>query len=225
MFGLSHATLGKRMAKNWGFPDSLANAIGNHHQLNETDELPVAMQVAALIRTIPTTETIPDLATEAYERFDLDQDMLEEMFQITSLGIESKSAGPPIRIFPFVTFSANHSHRPCFYLVRYNFVDFLDNLRNYSRAGQFQPANFSKGVSMHINSPEFILISDTVELGRILRAKRKAQQLTQTEVAQHCGLSLRFVSEVERGKPTAEVGKVLHLLQAVGVDLFAAARE
>jgi len=63
-------------------------------------------------------------------------------------------------------------------------------------------------------------VKDTFEIGRILRQKRKSQGLTLEQVAQHCGLSIRFISEVERGKPTAEIGKVLYLLGAVGVDLF-----
>ena len=67
-------------------------------------------------------------------------------------------------------------------------------------------------------------VKDTFELGSILRAKRKSQGLTLEQVAQHCGLSMRFVSEVERGKPTAEFGKVLYLLRCVGVDLFANTR-
>jgi HTH-type transcriptional regulator/antitoxin HipB len=69
------------------------------------------------------------------------------------------------------------------------------------------------------------LVKDTFEIGRILREKRKSQGLTLEQVAQHCGLSMRFVSEVERGKPTAEFGKVLFLLNAVGVDLYASTRE
>ncbi len=67
-------------------------------------------------------------------------------------------------------------------------------------------------------------VKDTFEIGNILRQKRKSQGLTLEQVAQHCGLSMRFVSEVERGKATAEFGKVLFLLSAVGVDLFANAR-
>ena len=67
-------------------------------------------------------------------------------------------------------------------------------------------------------------VKDTFEIGNILRKKRKSQGLTLEQVAQHCGLSIRFVSEVERGKPTAEFGKVLFLLNAVGVDIFANAR-
>ena len=67
-------------------------------------------------------------------------------------------------------------------------------------------------------------VKNTFEIGSILRQKRKSQGLTLEQVAQHCGLSIRFVSEVERGKPTAEFGKVLFLLNAVGVDLFADTR-
>lgn len=63
-------------------------------------------------------------------------------------------------------------------------------------------------------------VKDTFEIGNILRKKRKSQGLTLEQVAQHCGLSIRFVSEVERGKATAEFGKVLFLLNAVGVDVF-----
>ncbi len=67
-------------------------------------------------------------------------------------------------------------------------------------------------------------VKNTLEVGKILRQKRKSQGLTLEQVAQHCGLSMRFVSEVERGKPTAQFGKVLFLLSAVGVDLFVNAR-
>jgi len=67
-------------------------------------------------------------------------------------------------------------------------------------------------------------VKNTFEVGIILRQKRKSQGLTLEQVAQHCGLSIRFISEVERGKPTAEFGKVLFLLSSVGVDLFANAR-
>ncbi|MCD6476351.1 MAG: helix-turn-helix transcriptional regulator [Anaerolineaceae bacterium] len=67
-------------------------------------------------------------------------------------------------------------------------------------------------------------VKDTFEIGNILRQKRKSQGLTLEQVAQHSGLSMRFISEVERGKATAEFGKVLFLLSAVGVDLFANAR-
>jgi transcriptional regulator with XRE-family HTH domain len=78
---------------------------------------------------------------------------------------------------------------------------------------------------MNLSNLNYKPVKDTFEIGRILRQKRKSQGLTLEQVAQHCGLSIRFVSEVERGKPTAEFGKVLFLLGAVGVDLFANTRE
>lgn len=63
-------------------------------------------------------------------------------------------------------------------------------------------------------------IKSTNELGELLRKKRKAQGLTQVQVAEHCGISPRFVSEVERGKASAEIGKVMFLLETLGVDLL-----
>lgn len=62
-------------------------------------------------------------------------------------------------------------------------------------------------------------------LGELLRKKRKTQHLTQSQVAEYAGVSIKFVSEVERGKETAEIGKVLHLLQTLGIDLIADTRD
>ncbi|WP_432823710.1 helix-turn-helix domain-containing protein [Trichloromonas sp.] len=62
-------------------------------------------------------------------------------------------------------------------------------------------------------------------LGELLRKKRKAQHLTQGQVAEYCGVSIKFISEVERGKETAEIGKVFHLLNTLGIDLLADTRE
>lgn len=73
---------------------------------------------------------------------------------------------------------------------------------------------------MNHSAQNSIHVKNTFEIGTILRQKRKSQGLTLEQVAQHCGLSIRFISEVERGKPTAEFGKVLFLLSAIGIDLF-----
>lgn len=62
-------------------------------------------------------------------------------------------------------------------------------------------------------------------LGELLRAKRKEQHLTQGQVAEFCGVSTKFISEVERGKETAEIGKVLSLLNTIGIDLYADSRD
>lgn len=70
-----------------------------------------------------------------------------------------------------------------------------------------------------------IAIKSPKELGVLLRKKRKSQKLTQGQVAEYCGVSVKFISEVERGKETAEIGKVLYLLSTLGIDLIADTRE
>lgn len=62
-------------------------------------------------------------------------------------------------------------------------------------------------------------ISSPEELGLAIRAVRKATDVRQDDLAGTLGLSTRFASEVEHGKPTAQLGKVLQLLQALGITL------
>jgi len=66
-----------------------------------------------------------------------------------------------------------------------------------------------------------VKITDTEVLGKLLRNKRKSQEMTIDDISMFTGLSSRFISEVERGKPTAEIGKILQLMQTVGIDFFA----
>lgn len=54
------------------------------------------------------------------------------------------------------------------------------------------------------------------ELGRIVRAARRAQGLRQDQLAGAAGVGVRFLSELERGKSTARVGKALAVLEALG---------
>jgi HTH-type transcriptional regulator / antitoxin HipB len=76
-----------------------------------------------------------------------------------------------------------------------------------------------------IISDRGISVTTPKELGELLRKKRKSQNLTQGQVAEFCGISVKFISEVERGKETAEIGKVLYLLNTLGIDLIADTRE
>lgn len=57
------------------------------------------------------------------------------------------------------------------------------------------------------------------DLGRQIRSARKAQGLTQVELAETAGVGARFVSELERGKDTARLGLALELARLVGLDL------
>ena len=60
----------------------------------------------------------------------------------------------------------------------------------------------------------------TVEaLGQLLRAYRKSRGLTQASAAALAGVGERFLSELERGKATAEVGLVLQVIERYGLTL------
>ncbi len=58
------------------------------------------------------------------------------------------------------------------------------------------------------------------ELGAALRAQRKAQGLTLEQLSGLSGLGMRFLSELERGKATAELGKTLEVARLLGLDCY-----
>ena len=58
------------------------------------------------------------------------------------------------------------------------------------------------------------------ELGRVARAHRKNRQLTLETVSGLGNLSPRFLSEFERGKETAEIGKILKALRTIGLEVI-----
>jgi len=57
------------------------------------------------------------------------------------------------------------------------------------------------------------------DIGNAIRAKRKADGLTQADAAALCGVGTRFLGELERGKETAQIGKVIRILQGLGLTL------
>lgn len=62
-------------------------------------------------------------------------------------------------------------------------------------------------------------IKSTEELGKIVRTHRKSRGLTLEAAAGLTNVSVRFLSEFERGKETAEIGKVLKALQTLGLEI------
>lgn len=61
-------------------------------------------------------------------------------------------------------------------------------------------------------------------LGDLVRTARIAKDLSQQELADMAGVGRRFVSELENGKETLEIGRVLKVCQALGIDLVARKR-
>ena len=67
-----------------------------------------------------------------------------------------------------------------------------------------------------------IALADADALGRAVRQARKTHGLTQAELAGLAGTGPRFISELERGKESAELGKVLDVLAVLGLRLLLA---
>ena len=57
------------------------------------------------------------------------------------------------------------------------------------------------------------------ELGEAIRARRQELGATQKDLAMAAGTGLRFIIDLERGKPSCETGKMLLVLQALGLSL------
>ena len=58
-----------------------------------------------------------------------------------------------------------------------------------------------------------------MNIGEYIQAKRKLHGLTQVELAERCGVGVRFVRELERGKPTVQLDKVNQVLALFGEEL------
>ncbi len=62
-------------------------------------------------------------------------------------------------------------------------------------------------------------IADTKELGHIVKVFRKAQKLTQEQLAAQSGVGVRFLRELENGKPSCQTGKALEVLSMLGLEM------
>lgn len=71
----------------------------------------------------------------------------------------------------------------------------------------------------------FMNIFDTKDFGKMIRAKRKALGYTQAYVAEFTGFSTSFLSDLERGKETVELGKAIYLANMLGLDLTLTERD
>ncbi len=63
------------------------------------------------------------------------------------------------------------------------------------------------------------------ELSQFIRQQRKSIGLSQAELAGASGLGVRFIGDLERGKPTCELGKTLQALAMLGIEVQLNPRE
>jgi y4mF family transcriptional regulator len=73
---------------------------------------------------------------------------------------------------------------------------------------------FSRSVNimtLHASTP--------ADIGTIVKTTRKAAGLRQDELAGAAGVGLRFIVDLEAGKATAQLGKALQVLAALGCSI------
>ncbi len=62
-------------------------------------------------------------------------------------------------------------------------------------------------------------IRTVADLGKAIREQRKSDGLTLAETAGLTNVGVRFLSELENGKPTVRLDKVLRVVNALGLRL------
>jgi HTH-type transcriptional regulator / antitoxin HipB len=58
------------------------------------------------------------------------------------------------------------------------------------------------------------------QIGELVKSIRKQMGATQKQLAMTSGTGLRFIIELERGKTTSQIGKVLTVLNTLGVTII-----
>jgi len=64
-------------------------------------------------------------------------------------------------------------------------------------------------------------IKSAADLGALIRKERKNQHMTQPELAGATGTGIRFIVDLENGKPTCELEKALMVALMLGIKLTA----
>ena len=63
-------------------------------------------------------------------------------------------------------------------------------------------------------------ILDVISLGSAIKERRKELNYTQKILSEVTGLSSSFISDLEHGKETTEIGKVLFLINTLGLNFI-----
>ncbi len=85
-----------------------------------------------------------------------------------------------------------------------------------------EPRNRLKENRIHSASPKYGRVRTSLEVGELAREERRRQGLTLETFYQSSGITTRFMSEFERGKPS--VARILEVLQMLGLDVLVVPR-
>lgn len=70
-----------------------------------------------------------------------------------------------------------------------------------------------------------MIIHSITDISEVVKKRRKSLGLTQSECAAMCNVGNRFFSELENGKETLHIGKVINCLQILGINISLTNRE
>ncbi len=73
-------------------------------------------------------------------------------------------------------------------------------------------------ILIKLNQP--VKVKSTKELGTLVREYRDAQKMTQADILGLANTGNRFISELENGKPTVQLQKVLDVLDTLGLEIL-----
>jgi y4mF family transcriptional regulator len=69
------------------------------------------------------------------------------------------------------------------------------------------------------------VITDAAQIGQLIKEERKRQKILQQDLADLSGVSWHFLSNLENGKTTVELHKVILVLHALGIGMELITRE
>lgn len=69
------------------------------------------------------------------------------------------------------------------------------------------------------------VVRDPADLGRAIRHHRDEQHLLQQELAEQAGIHRSYLSDLERGKATAQTERLFRVLRRLGLEVTVRARD
>ena len=63
-------------------------------------------------------------------------------------------------------------------------------------------------------------LESAADVGRLIQAERKRQKLSQLQLAGLANTGIRFISDLENGKGTVQLQKLLAVISALGLSMF-----
>jgi y4mF family transcriptional regulator len=77
----------------------------------------------------------------------------------------------------------------------------------------------NENYGINLDSLNSRLFNNSKILGEIIKSRRKALNITQQDLRIMLGTGNRVISDIENGKPTAQIGIVLRVLEALNIKI------